>query len=301
MFDKSSHGQDDSSRETRSEGESLLRLTDVTARARGTGTPLGAIVEGTGSDDGESGTGAEAGDDYRAGTRRAGDEVLQGRGGLVRQWIPAAVAGAVTKHAHRRFGVLVVGTGVVVALLTGGYLLFNGPSEQRASAEPKLPTADMSGSAATTTATSATSDSLVVSIVGHVAEPGLVTLSADARVADALEAAGGVDDSSDRRSVNLARHIDDGEQLYVGVSAPATASRQSNAGNAGAEQSGTVNLNTADLAALQELPHVGEVTAQRIIDWRQEHDQFQDADQLRQVNGIGSKKFAELRDLVRVE
>lgn len=217
----------------------------------------------------------------------------------MRRWVPAGAAGVLARHGRRRIGVLAFGTAAVVALVTIGYLLFSGPSEQRPAAKPQLPVADMSESAVTTTATSTTPDKVVVSIVGHVADPGVVTLSADARVADALEAAGGVDEPSGRRSVNLARHIDDGEQLYVGVSAPASASRPSNA--AGSDSSETVNLNTAELTGLQELPHVGEVTAQRIIDWREEHDRFQDVDQLRQVNGIGSKTFAELRDLVRVE
>src|SRR5699024_2751399 len=156
-------------------------------------------------------------------------------------------------------------------------------------------------SSAASTTTSSRADPVVVSIVGHVADPGVLTLSPDARVADALDAAGGAKEPADRRSVNLARRVVDGEQVYVGVSAPATATQPASAGESAGTGENTVNLNAADLTTLQELPSVGEVTAQRIIDWRDEHDGFEDVEQLQQIGGIGSKTLADLRDRVSIE
>jgi len=192
-----------------------------------------------------------------------------------------------------------MGIGVVALLLALGYALLNGPNEQQPDTAPRLPVAHMSSTTPTTT--TSTAGPVVVSVVGHVSDPGVFTLSAGARVADALEEAGGVNAAADRRSVNLARRVVDGEQLYVGVSAPATASQPPEAGRQAGESTDTINLNTADLATLQELPRVGEVTAQRIIDWRQEHDGFETVEQLRQVTGIGAKTLADLRDQVRLE
>lgn len=199
-------------------------------------------------------------------------------------------------------GVFAVATAVVAVLLTGAFVLADRPAARRPVAPPALPVAELASTTATTTPTSSTPDTVVASVVGHVAEPGLVTLPAGARVADALEAVGGVDDPSDRRTVNLARHVVDGEQLYIGVPVPAGASKppDAKAAASGAAQP-TVNINTAGAEALEELPEVGEVTAKRILEWREQHGGFDTVEQLRQVDGIGPKTFAELRDLVRTQ
>lgn len=223
-------------------------------------------------------------------------------GRLVERWVPASVAGAATRQGRRGTAVAAVATAVVVVLLTGAFVLADRPVARRPATPPALPVAELSSGPATTTTTSSTPSSVVVSVVGHVGKPGLVTLPAGARVADALAAVGGVDDPSDRRTVNLARHVVDGEQLYIGVPAPAAASRPPGrkAGTSAAPQP-AVDINTAGAEALEELPEVGEVTAKRIIEWRRQHGGFDTVEQLRQVDGIGPKTFAELRDLVRVQ
>jgi competence protein ComEA len=142
-----------------------------------------------------------------------------------------------------------------------------------------------------------TSSTVVVSVVGPVARPGLVTLPAGARIADALEAAGGLLPDADPSSVNLAAVVADGQQVVVGVpgAAPATA-----AAGDGATSGGVVNLNTAGIAELDALPGIGPVLAQRIVDHRTREGPFSSVDQLDDVPGIGPSIFAELADLVGV-
>ena len=120
---------------------------------------------------------------------------------------------------------------------------------------------------------------VVVAVAGKVRRPGLVRLPAGARVADALDAAGGALPGVDVALLNLARKVADGELILVGVTAPPGAVGQSGgapgeaaAGAPGAMAGGgKVNLNTATLAQLDQLPGVGPVLAQRILDHREQH------------------------------
>jgi competence protein ComEA len=145
---------------------------------------------------------------------------------------------------------------------------------------------------------------LVVSVVGKVTKPGLVHLSEGARVADVIEAAGGALPGTDLAGLNLARKVADGEQVAVGVPQPADAAGSA-AGSAGGPApaggpSGKVNLNQATLDQLNSLPGVGPVTAQRILDWRTQHGRFTRVEQLREIDGIGERRFTQLRELVVV-
>lgn len=145
--------------------------------------------------------------------------------------------------------------------------------------------------------TARTSGTVVVSVVGEVARPGLVTLSQGARVADAIEAAGGLLPGADAASVNLAAVVSDGQQISVGV--PAAAAAGTSGGSAAT--SGTpIDLNAATAAELDALPGIGPVLAQRIVSFRQEHGRFASVDQLNDVPGIGPALYARLAPLVRV-
>ncbi|WP_143261831.1 ComEA family DNA-binding protein, partial [Allokutzneria sp. NRRL B-24872] len=131
---------------------------------------------------------------------------------------------------------------------------------------------------------------LVVSVVGRVGKPGLVSLPEGARIADAVQAAGGVLPDADPATVNLARKVSDGEQIVVGAPAPP--------GESGPSENAKISLNTATVQQLDGLPGVGQVTAQRIVQWRTKHGRFASVDQLREVDGIGSSRLAKLRELV---
>lgn len=142
---------------------------------------------------------------------------------------------------------------------------------------------------------------VVVDVAGKVRRPGIVTLPAGSRVADALRAAGGVRPQVDTAALNLARPLVDGEQVLVGlppvggVPAPALPGASPTVGT-----TTLVNLNTATMEQLDTLPGVGPVTAQAILDWRSENGAFTGVDELLEVSGIGDATLADLRDLVTV-
>ncbi|MBY8877675.1 ComEA family DNA-binding protein [Streptomyces sp. PLK6-54] len=135
---------------------------------------------------------------------------------------------------------------------------------------------------------------LTVDVAGKVARPGLRQLPKGARVADALAAAGGPLPGADTTALNLARPLSDGEQILVGLPAPPAAA--SSPGDATA--TAPLSLNSATPAQLDALPGVGPVLAQHIIDFRTQHGGFTSLQQLRQIPGIGPRKFTTLQPLV---
>lgn len=146
---------------------------------------------------------------------------------------------------------------------------------------------------------------MVVSVVGLVQNPGLVTLAEGSRVADALSAAGGMSIGGDTMSLNLAQKLSDGDQVVVGaVGDSADTQTSSTTSGGGSGQSGDsgalVNLNTATEAELDALPGVGPVTASAIIAWRASNGKFTDVEQLGEVDGIGPARLDKLRTLVSV-
>ena len=192
--------------------------------------------------------------------------------------------------------------GLVAALLLVGWTWLERPRVDPA----PTPTTEGVLGAATSTPTptvgeaSEASAVVVASVVGLVARPGLVTLPAGARVADAVEAAGGLLPGADPASVNLAAPVPDGAQIAVGVpGAPAGPDGGGTAAGPGAGAA-PVDLNAATAAELDALPGIGPVLAQRIVDHRGRHGPFRTVDQLDDVPGIGPAIAAELADLVRV-
>ena len=134
-----------------------------------------------------------------------------------------------------------------------------------------------------------TFDQIVIDVKGDVNSPGLVTLSAGSRVADAIAAAGGLAIDADISNINLAERLSDGQMIYVG---------QSQSSGIGADR--RVNLNLATVAELDTLPGVGPVMAGRIIAWRELNQRFHTIEQLQEVPGIGSKVFANLKPLIKI-
>jgi competence protein ComEA len=175
--------------------------------------------------------------------------------------------------------------------------------------EPRQETDGRPGARTTGSPSAAGGTAIVVDVTGKVHRPGLQRLPAGSRVADALRAAGGVRPGVSTDGLNRARLLVDGEQVIVGGPAsavgagPAGVAGVSGAGDtaagAGAGTSATpVNLNSATLDQLDALPGVGPVLAQHIIDYRTQHGGFSSVDELREVNGIGDRRFSDLQHLV---
>jgi len=137
---------------------------------------------------------------------------------------------------------------------------------------------------------------LVVHVTGAVAQPGLYRLNEGTRVADAVVRAGGATASADTAAVNLAAPLADGMQVLI-PSRVAGAAGTAAAGTAPAP-AGRVSLNAASVDELDELPGVGPVTAQKIVDYRTAHGGFRSVDDLDAIPGIGPVRIDQLRDLV---
>lgn len=155
-----------------------------------------------------------------------------------------------------------------------------------------------------------TTATLIVDVRGAVNKPGVYSLTAGSRVQDALALAGDVLANADTRTLNLARKLNDGEQIYVpqiGEAPPAPASTVSSS-RAGAARTptasapiGKINVNTATLDELDKLPGIGPSIAQRIIDYRTQNGEFKKIDDLKKVRGIGDALFDQIKDWVTLQ
>jgi competence protein ComEA len=194
--------------------------------------------------------------------------------------LPAALRGARVDPGRR--GVVAIVVLALVAAALAGFGAWRARPATVPLAAPVPVDASPSGAAL-----------LVVAVAGKVRRPGVVRLPGGSRVADAVAAAGGALPGADLTLVNLARKVVDGEQIVIGVPAPAAPP-----GGGPQAAGGLVNLNTATLAQFDALPGVGPVLAQRLVEYRTANGGFRSVDQLREVDGIGESRFQRLKDLV---
>jgi competence protein ComEA len=196
---------------------------------------------------------------------------------------------------------------LAVLVIAGSRLTRSGAADAPDVVAPLVPLAESSGEPSGPAA-----EAVVVHVVGAVRRPGLLRLREDARVADALARAGGAKRSADLAAVNLAAPLVDGIQIFVpsrastagsagassGVGADAGPASASGGGGVAAGSGRKVSLAMATAEELDELPGVGPVTAQKILDYRSEHGPFRSVEDLDAVPGIGPARIEQLRDLV---
>jgi competence protein ComEA len=250
----------------------------------------------------------------------AGDDADTDPNSLLPRWLPDGSAQddgwlAKVRADPGRAGVIALAAVATIAVLVTIFTLMR--EEPAPVASAKLPPVDMAATATRSSSPAAhPNQPVVVSVVGLVRTPGLVTLPPGSRIADALKAAGGTTDGADTIGLNMARQVDDGEQIVVGLApvkgqpavlgssvspgstahVPTTsASRPAKGGPAQ-----MINLNTATVQQLDTLPGVGPVMAAAIVSWRQANGKFTSVDQLGEVDGIGPGRLEKLRPLVRV-
>ena len=137
---------------------------------------------------------------------------------------------------------------------------------------------------------------IFVDVTGAVNKPGVYTLTGKSRVIDAIKAAGDSAPGADLSTINLARVLNDGEQIYV----DSTVVNSNGVRVSKAVRSGPININRATARQLDALDGVGPVIAQRIVDYRKINGSFLSIDDLQKVSGIGAAKFAQIKSKVRI-
>lgn len=277
-------------------------------------------------------------------------------------WVPGDVFGSDSEGEEEpveprrvRLPILVALAVATIAVLVIAFLIFR-PAPQHAASEEEVGSAEGRGidsgtgtssgngasspatepgapagqeqhteAEATSAAQSTESGTVVVHVTGAVHSPSVVSLSAGARVQDAVEEAGGLKEQADAEAINLARVLQDGEQIHIpargeapepggagpdsAASNPAGGAETGSGGDSATGAAGSaaadpnsgakVDLNTADLTTLETLPGVGPVTAEAIIAHREEQP-FASVEDLLLVQGIGPKTFESLKDHVSV-
>lgn len=181
-----------------------------------------------------------------------------------------------------------VGVRVALVLVAGVLVVVVGANFMRSLTPTPAPLAVAESSESTSAAQQ--ENTVMVHVVGAVADPGVVSLPESSRVQDALALAGGAMEDADLRSVNLARTIFDGEQIVV----PRVGDPLDSSGGA----SGLISLSRADQSSLETLPRIGPATAERIIAWREANGPFRSVEDLLAISGIGPATLEGLADLV---
>lgn len=156
-------------------------------------------------------------------------------------------------------------------------------------------------------------DTIIVHITGEVKEPGIIELPSEARIADAIEAVGGVTEGADLDEVNLAFVLSDGQKVYIpnknekevsGEKVYITAGSGNNIIVQDKVEEGKkqkVNINEAKQEDFEQLPGIGPSIAQRIVEYRDQNGKFTSIDELQEVKGIGEAKFENIKEYVTIK
>ena len=144
---------------------------------------------------------------------------------------------------------------------------------------------------------------ITVYVSGEVNKPGLIQIDSNARISDAITACGNFTPLADKNAINLAQKLSDGTHIQVPTiknSANTTSSTNNSSNSPNDKSNDLVNINTATKEELDTLPGVGPATAEKILNYRQEHGNFQSIEDLKNVKGIGEAKFNKLQDKISI-
>lgn len=195
---------------------------------------------------------------------------------------------------------------------SAAFVVSSGATEEEENTEVEDTSASESDTTDDATAQESQSSSaeVVVHVAGAVASPGVYAVSEGARVQDAVEAAGGFASDAASDAVNLARTVQDGEQILIPTeeqvesgeyaSSLSSTGTTSSTSSDGQSSSSLININTASVDELDTLPGIGPVTAQAIVDERESNGSFSSIEDIQRVSGIGEKKFEKIKDLICV-
>lgn len=149
------------------------------------------------------------------------------------------------------------------------------------------------------------SKNVTIYVSGEVNNPGIVTIESDKRLYDAVEKLGGVTQNADLNRINLAIKLNDEEHYIIPkIGEDNIISQDISVNNIDTiknEQTSKININTATIEELDNLPGVGEATANKILNYREENGMFKSIDEVKNVNGIGEKKYIDIKDKICIE
>ncbi len=151
---------------------------------------------------------------------------------------------------------------------------------------------------------------IVIHIAGAVKKEGIIKLKEGSRIADAIEKAEGLKENASTKNVNLAYVLEDGQKIYIPTKEEENEDKQISIISSGQENiieetkkentNKDININTADKEELKQISGIGDATAQKIIDYRNENGKFKTIEDIKNVSGIGDAKFNQIKDYIKI-
>ncbi len=143
------------------------------------------------------------------------------------------------------------------------------------------------------------SDEIIIHLDGAVRNPGIIRLRKGERVIDAIEKSGGLLEGASLKNINLAQKLEDEEKIYIYTTEEMEKIEDRGQEDLGENNGEKININLCSKEELKSLPGIGDVIANRIIEYRQEK-KFSKKEDIMEISGIGTKKYEDLKDLIEV-
>lgn len=139
-----------------------------------------------------------------------------------------------------------------------------------------------------------------IHIAGAVEKEGIVEIEEESRIQDAIEEAGGLKENANLIKINLAKKLEDGEKIYIPYQGEENEESVSEADESGKKET-QININTAGITELTQIPGVGAATAQKIIDYRQKNGKYKTIEEIKNVSGIGEAKYEKIKEYIKIK